>query len=43
MHFKVYFYGFDRSAVLQKNKELRGQKMMLEENVVYEVTKKSKN
>ena len=44
----TYLYAFQsvllcKSAVLQKKKELRGQKTMLEENVVHEVTKKSKN
>ena len=32
-------YEFDRSAVLQENEELRGQKRILEDNVVNELTK----
>ena len=40
--FKVYHHELDKSAVLQENKELRGQKRILEDNVVNEVTKRLK-
>ena len=37
--FKVYYHELDKSAVLQQNKELRGQKRILEDNVVNEAAK----
>ena len=40
--FKVYYHELDKSAVIQENKELRGQKRILEDNVVNEVTKRLK-
>ena len=38
----MYYHELDKSAVLQQNKELRGQKRILEVNVVSEVTKELK-
>ena len=38
----MYYHELDKSAVLQENKELRGQKKILEDNVVNEVTKELK-
>ena len=38
----MYYHELDKSAVLQQNKELRGQKRILEVNVVNEVTKELK-
>ena len=32
----MYYHELDKSAVLQQNKELRGQKRILEDNVVNE-------
>ena len=40
--FKVYYHELDKSAVIQENKELRGQKRILEDNVVNDVTKRLK-
>lgn len=40
--FKVYYHKLDKSAVLQENDELRGQKRKLQDNVVNEVTKSLK-
>ena len=38
----MYYHELEKSAVLQQNKELRGQKRILEDNVVNEVTKELK-
>ena len=40
--FREYYHELDKSAVLQENKELRGQEKMLEDNVVNKVTKRLK-
>ena len=38
----VYYQVLDKAALLQENKELRGQKRILEENAVTEVAKRLK-
>ena len=38
----MYYHELEKSAVLQQNKELMGQKRILEVNVVNEVTKELK-
>ena len=40
--FTVYYQKLDKAALLQENKELRGQKRILEENAVTEVAKRLK-
>ena len=38
----VYYQELDKASSLQENKEVRGQKRVLEENVVNEVAKRLK-
>ena len=38
----VYYQELDKASLLQENKEVRGQKRVLEENVVNEVAKRLK-
>ena len=38
----MYYQELDKASLLQENKEVRGQKRVLEENVVNEVAKRLK-